>query len=311
MADFSFKEVNFQEFKTGKEESNYLDICIYNYYHNNIPRLIESIQETLKNFNYRITVLELKEQEHNTDISKFISQYPKIKLFLPTNKIPVVDCINLYIKESKANYILMLSGENTSLDIDLKKIDKMFLADPSLMALTPDIKINEKSIESIYNLKSFHRNLFLRYEWFQPNRLTIKPFKMNLFFDRAKFLGVGGLDPHWDSFFLSNLDFGYCSFAKGHQIKTSDGFNIHTQENQDVYLKDYTKIYSNLNMALKCFQIKNSNNIAPWCKVFSTLVLGLRSFNLRWLPKLFAWLSYRKNIKDHLLTETQISSKFN
>ena len=314
MDSFSFKEVNFQKNKNSEiREGQFLDICIYNYYENEVASLIDSISDnlSLEEFNYRITILELKKAKKPIHFSEFVPNHPQVKIFLPAGDTSLEKAINLYIKESKANYILMLSGEFKSLDINIKAIGKDFQSDKSLFGLIPKIVRNDKIVKSVYSLKVFKKKIFLSYDDFEADRLTIKPYKMNIFFDRNKYLAVKKTDFCWESFFLSNLDLGYQIYSEGYQLKTADEFVVKNDiKNSDSYLTDFISVYSSLRFALMCFKVKNFKHISLVVNLLSLFFSSLLTLNLKWVKRLKDWISFRKYLKNRFLSELDILKMF-
>lgn len=340
MDSFSFKEINFQKpsrdlagntTRSIKGQSDFLDICLYNYYDNKATALIDSVLKNLpaEEINYRLTVLDLSNQEP-TNLSQFIADYPSVRLFLPAENSSIESAINLYARESKARYILMLSGEFEYLELNLDTISQAFQDNKSLFGAVPKITRDKRPVEVVYGLSIFKKRLHLSCDHFAPNQLTIKPYKMNLFFDRDKFLASGGLSSDWQSFFLSNLDLGYRIYAEGHQIQTCNQFIVCGEEKnteksdekrRDDYLIDCVPVYSDLEFALQCFKIKHFSNLSFLFsfRLFNLLYLSLlyfwywRSrnwkFSFRWTSKIKHWLRYRKSMKS-LKTEQEIMLLF-
>ena len=311
MSSFSFREINFHKPPRNSEsQGHFLDICLYNYYDNKVADLIDSVFENLSanNFNYRLTVLDLRELAP-TDVSLFVADYPQVRLFLPAKNLSIEAAINLYVKESKANYILMLSGEFERLEINLDIISLAFRENEPLLGVVPKILRAKKPAPSVYGLSVFKKKLFLSYDSFAANQLTIKAHKMNLFLDRDRYLALGGLATDWGSFFLSNLDLGYRAYAGGHKLKTCEQFILHSsEEKSDDYLDDFKPIYGSLEFALRCFKIKHfKERPSPLPLLFLLIFNGLR-LNFRWINRVGHWLRYRKNVEENVKNEKEIMS---
>ena len=307
-----YREINTDRLKGPRPRQPFLDVCLFNNYRSDVSPLISPIEQTLTeaDFFYRVTLLDLAGfSADGKRFAAFIRQFPRVKIFLPVSSSSMEEAINLYVRESKANFVLMLSGDAIDLTLDMRSVVKTFYSSSNVLGVVPNIRSGDQPLKTHYKIRNFNRNLFLSYEEYGVSRFSIMPYKFNILFDRDKFLAVEGMDESWGEFFMANLDFGYRLYANSHTLCTTEGFEVIYPQGNDADYYNLKKKYPSLAFSLKCFQLKNIRSIRPLSIWLGLLSLSLLRLDFSMVKRLFDWFWKRRFLERWVVSDQTIEKR--
>lgn len=209
----------------------------------------QNIENLIKSGFTEIVSVESSANSYN--IEDFALRYPHVKFIVPLEKISIGDMINIGIAEITSQYALVLWNDiritaqmiSPSLIKTVVSQDKFctapFLQSSRLQALP--VQMIPKAEKNMFSVMS---NIACA-----NGTKTLYPFDFMGFYNRQKFMQLGGYDytittPYWQ-----NLDFSVRAWLWGEKICLSSQFKL--IYDNDTPLEDITPDYTQLRFFLK------------------------------------------------------------
>ncbi len=195
------------------------------------------------------SIISIENNKENYNIIDFSQKFPFVKFIVPLEKVTDGELINIGISESKSDYVLVIR-DTISLDLEIltgriaEKLEELdiFCIVPRLKSHTiPAFPVSfspivEKSVFNVVSTSSVSDG--------QP---TLYPFDKIGFYNKKKFIQLGGFDytittPYWQ-----NLDLAFRAWLWGERICLSTIFTLtYTDElpRDDLSInKSYNRFY--------------------------------------------------------------------
>ena len=275
---YGFSELNFD--KSSTEHSGKIDICIFNHYQASFREAVKALKACLErdHCEYTITVLDTSGYFKDGDrLSEFIKENADIKIFLPSQGMHLGEMINLYVRKSKSNYLLMLSSDLRLSRFAVDEIDKTYQRDAKVMGVFPHVEAKGLPINTVYKISDPAGGPFISFEPYRSQARSLVPYKFSFFFARDFFLSVNGMDCEYEDFFMECLDLGYRLYLQEHVMSGCEGFLVEESGDEGAFHASLNKARDVL---LKAFRLKNVFLTRPRLQFSKELLSSL--FTGRW-----------------------------
>ena len=269
---------------------------------NHFDVALKSLKRCFQNelYDYSITVLDVRDYFGQADhLSQFIQKYPNVKIFLPAQKMGVEEAINLYIHESKADFMFFLSSDLYLMNFSMSPIIKTFQSDNRVVGVVPKVLSDERTVSSVYQISDLKKGPYISYENYHFRVRTLLPYKFSFFFDGDVLRSLIGLDGDFHNFFFSLLDHGYRLYSQGHYISGCEGFEVVQAFDVEVDFDEVLRTDKLSRFLFKCFSLKNLSYDNMNFDVFRTQWFFFLSFQFD-LLKSFRLFKQKRSAQDSL-----------
>ena len=183
-------------------------------------------EELLKcNFN---SVISVEPDVGNYNIEEISRRFPSVKFIIPHESVSDGELINIAMAETTAEYVLVLkdnlyipSGIILPNLADKLLKNKYACIAPRLV----DLKKNSLPIQKIPSAEKMHFVLDSK-TFVQDDISTVYPFDYIGFYNREKFIELGGFDYTMKSSYWQLLDFGLRAWLWGEKIKITTALQL-------------------------------------------------------------------------------------
>ncbi len=163
-------------------------------------------------------VLCVEPGESAYEVESLSRRMPRVRFVLLHKKLTTGETINLTIKESGSNSVMVIWNDVTLVPTSAKPIEKA--ASRGVLCVVPFAR-NEKSeiIPTVY-APAFFKN-FLRLVAVAPRddgAPSLFPYDYVGLYNKEKFIGIGGYDPLITNSYWQKADFGFRAFMWGESI---------------------------------------------------------------------------------------------
>jgi hypothetical protein len=302
-------KIDFQELNAdaSSDKTQVLHVGIHNAYAEFSIEGLEQIKRMLdeKIPNVRISLIDLNGFFREAEsLHLFLIAFPKIRLFLPHESRSMADSLNLFFRDSHAEFICLISADFSIREFDLDFLESK-VSREQLFGLVPQLQLHGHSADTGYALEETRNRIELRIKKLVPGDLTLAPYHFSGVFDREKWISLGGLDFHFKNPLVMSLDLCYRAYSMGLSVVMSGIFQGQLREAKRLSQKEKVKFDRDFEL----FLIKNIHRRHfNW---FFGLFFSLLSFRWIWFAQLFLAISKRFQLKkSRVVSDEEISKRF-
>ncbi|HMB02027.1 MAG TPA: hypothetical protein VKS21_13665 [Spirochaetota bacterium] len=311
----TYREINpIRRSDAVKRGKSFLDICIFNFYNHFTDEGIESVCNVMEktDLDYSISLIDIRGTFNDgAEVRSILKKFPYVRIFFSSRPDSFFDSLNLYFKESKANFILTVSADLLLTGFDIGAVIRKYYQDNSLFGVLPAVYQHDEIQNTFYKYISNRNNIFLSIEKFKSNMYNIVPYKFTGFFDKEKFLAVGGFDTSYKNDFITLLDLGYMIYSFNSNLIGVDNFSVKLSE----YNQKTARIFENFNkdyfFDLKLFVIKNFVKVNRIIFTLVNIIKQLLIIRPGNILRIFVFCRKHSYIKNRIVrNEKQIEELF-
>lgn len=194
--------------------TNMISVIIPTY--KNTKLLINSLQHNSK-YLHGCEIIVIND-DPNISIKKDLSRFENITLIENVNNLGFGESVNIGVKKSNGDYIMLLNSDVTLIDGSYQLAINHFKNNSDIFAVS--FAQEEKNNSIVGKNIIYWQNGFIRHK--KNNILNFGPNGWaeggSCLVDRSKFLEIGGFDPIYSPFYWEDIDLSYNAWRHGYKI---------------------------------------------------------------------------------------------
>lgn len=163
----------------------------------------------------------------------FSAEFPSVKFIVTQEEVSQGELLNLAFSVAETKYVLVLQEELCFEKIQFTQTAASRLMQKKIFCIAPRLFSSGATKIPVTFFPSAEKSVFkIESEFsFSDGRKTLYPFDYSAFYDREKFILLGGIDYTISSEYWQKIDFFFRSWLWGEKTLLSTGFDFFYTEN--------------------------------------------------------------------------------
>ena len=174
------------------------------------------------------SVISIEMATEPYDIENLSIRFPSVKFLVPLEKVSIGEMINTGIAETSSPYVLVVWNDIRLSSSSFSSRLVSHLVEEGMLCTAPVLTSQKMEALPVQMVPALNRNSFQvePMPFFRDGSPTIYPFDFTGFYNREKFIRLGGFDYTITNSYWQNLDFGFRAHLWGERISISSSFRL-------------------------------------------------------------------------------------
>lgn len=173
-------------------------------------------------------IISIESSSTSYQLEDFSHRYPQVRFVIPQEKLSVGEMINIGIAEAHCDHVLVIWNDLhiSQTLINTKSIENLIQKD--VFCVVPRLETTNLNALPVKMIPSIENANFtvLPTETLKDNDKTIYPFDFIGFYNKQKFMQLGGFDYTITTSYWQNLDLSLRAWLWGEEILISNSFKL-------------------------------------------------------------------------------------